>query len=286
MSITVHDIAANGFTFRCREAGPAGGEPVVLLHGFPETSHMWVELMPKLAEAGYRCLAPDQRGYSPGARPENVDAYLTDNLVEDVVALAEAAGFGPRYHLVGHDWGAGVGWRFVRNHPEKLASWTALSIPHPASYGRAFAEDPDQQQRSQYILFFQQPGAAEEMLLGDGAAALRQVWDKSSPEEVEEYLAILTAPGALTAALNWYRANFGGGALDPTANQFEVTTPTLTIWGNQDQAVGRATTLHHNEFMKGPNRWLELDAGHWLIQEKFETVSEEVLAHLRAHPVG
>ena len=284
MTITIRDIDANGFTFRCREAGPAGGEPVILLHGFPETSHMWVELLPRLAEAGYRCLAPDQRGYSPGARPLEVAEYGTDNLVADVAALAGAAGIAAPYHLVGHDWGAGVGWRFVASHADKLASWTALSIPHPGSYGRAYAEDPDQQQRSQYITFFQQPGAAEEMLLANDAAALKAVWDKSSPEEVEEYTSILTAPGALTSALNWYRANFGGGAQDPAASQFEVTTPTLTIWGNQDQAVGRATTLTHNNFMKGPNKWLELDAGHWLVQEKLDTVSSEILAHLKAHP--
>ena len=285
MTITTRELAANGFTFKCREAGPEGGEPVVLLHGFPETSHMWVELMPRLADAGYRCLAPDQRGYSPGARPTDVSAYSTDNLVADVVALAEAAGLQAPYHLIGHDWGAGVGWRFVAAHPDRLSSWTALSIPHPGSYGKAFAEDPDQQQRSQYILFFQQPGAAEEMLLANNAAALKAVWDKSSAEEVAEYTSVLTAPGALTAALNWYRANFGGGeGIDPAASQFEVTTPTLTIWGNQDQAVGRATTLNHNNYIKGPNRWLELDAGHWLVQEELDTVSGEILAHLKAHP--
>jgi len=285
MTVTIRDLQANGLTFRCREAGPPAGEPVLLLHGFPETSHMWTDLLPKLAAEGYHCLAPDQRGYSPGARPAEVEAYLTDNLVADALALAAAAGFGPRFHLVGHDWGAGVGWRLVRDHPGVVASWTALSIPHPASYGRAFAEDPDQQQRSQYILFFQQPGAAEEMLLANDAAALRQVWDRSSPEEVAEYMAVLTAPGALTAALNWYRANFGGGTLDPAANEFHVTVPTLTIWGNQDQAVGRATTLRHNDYIKGPNRWLELDAGHWLIQEKFDVVSGEILAHLRANTI-
>jgi pimeloyl-ACP methyl ester carboxylesterase len=97
---------------------------------------------------------------------------------------------------------------------------------------------------------------------------------------------VLTAPGALTSALNWYRANFGGGGTaGAEANQFEVTVPTLTIWGNQDQAVGRATTLKHNDYMKGPNKWLEMDAGHWLVQEKFAEVSSEILAHLKKHPV-
>src|SRR5574339_996924 len=106
--ITVADLHANGMTFRVRKAGDTG-EPVVLLHGFPETSHMWLQLIPKLVEAGYRCVAPDQRGYSPGARPADVEAYAYRALASDVFALADAAGF-DRFHLVGHDWGALVGW--------------------------------------------------------------------------------------------------------------------------------------------------------------------------------
>ena len=109
--IEVRDIAANGMMFRCRTDG-ATGEPVVLLHGFPETSHMWTALMPKLAAAGYRCLAPDQRGYSPGARPDDVEAYSYRNLASDIFALADAAGF-DCFHLVGHDWGGGFVARLV-----------------------------------------------------------------------------------------------------------------------------------------------------------------------------
>ncbi len=285
MGIEVREIQAQGMTFRCRVAGEAG-EPVILLHGFPETSHMWTGLVPRLVGAGYRCLAPDQRGYSPGARPEGVENYATDLLVDDVIALADASGFG-KFHLVAHDWGAGVGWRLVAAHPERVQSWSALSIPHPASYGRAFREDPEQQEKSQYILFFQQPGAAEEMMAANDWAAMRTVWDKSSPEEVAEYLATFTARGAMTAALNWYRAAFGSGAqADESASEFKVALPTLTLWGNQDQAVGRATTKTHNDYMTGYNRFVELDAGHWLVQEKFEDVEREVLAHLRANPLG
>ena len=284
MTITTRDITANGLTFRCREAG-TGGEPVVLLHGFPETSHSWLKLMPLLVENGYRCLAPDQRGYSPGARPEGVENYRTDLLVDDVMALADAAGF-DRFHLVAHDWGAGVGWRVVARYPERIASWTALSIPHPASYGRAFREDPDQQAKSQYILFFQEPGAAEAALLADNAAMLKTVWDKHDPEEVAEYLDTFTQPGAMTAALNWYRAAFGLEGGQGLGDEFTVGLPTLTIWGNQDMAVGRSTTLTHSQYMTGYNRFVELDAGHWLIQEKFPEVSAEILAHLKRFPIA
>lgn len=286
MTITIRNLEANGMTFRCREAGTRG-EPVLLLHGFPETSHMWTRLMPALVEAGYRCLAPDQRGYSAGARPEGIENYRTELLVSDALALMDAWGATGKFHLVAHDWGAGVGWRVVAGHPERIASWTSLSIPHPASYGRAFREDPEQQEKSQYILFFQEPGAAEAAMSADNWAMLRSVWDKSDAEEVAEYMDTFTRPGAMTAALNWYRAAFGGGTLqDDSANEFKVALPTLTIWGNQDQAVGRATTKSHNQYMTGYNRFVEMDAGHWLVQEKFEDVKGEVLAHLKRFPVA
>ncbi len=271
--------------FRCREAGPESGEPVVLLHGFPETSHMWIPVMERLAAEGYRCLAPDQRGYSPGARPEGKENYATETLAGDVVALADAVGFG-KFHLVGHDWGAGVGWRVVNLYPERVASWSALSIPHPGSYGRAFRDDPDQQQRSQYIILFQEPGVAEAAFEANDWAMLRGIWSASDEEERAEYVETFTQPGAMTAALNWYRAAFGGGELADDGGEFTVSLPTLTVWGNQDQAVGRSTTLHHNEFMTGYNRFVELDAGHWLIQEKPDEVMGEVLGHITKFPVA
>ena len=113
------EIQANGMTFTCRTAGPADGEPVILLHGFPETSHMWTALLPVLAEAGYHCIAPDQRGYSAGARPEGVDQYATTTLVSDVMAIADAAGF-DRFHLIGHDWGGFVAWAMPILHPDRV----------------------------------------------------------------------------------------------------------------------------------------------------------------------
>ncbi|MFN0095065.1 MAG: alpha/beta fold hydrolase [Dehalococcoidia bacterium] len=284
MATTVREVPINGMNFRIREAGMSG-EPVLLLHGFPETSRMWEQLMPKLAEAGYRCIAPDQRGYSPNARPEGVEPYKTENLVADAFAIADACGFGAKFHLVAHDWGAGVGWRMVKAHPERIASYTSMSIPHPASYGRAFRDDPDQQQRSQYIIFFQQPGAAEEMMLANDGAMLSTIWDKHTKEEVAELIAHFKAPGALTAAINWYRAAFGLQGGQDIEDEFTVTVPTLLIWGNQDQAVGPATVKTHDQYMKGPNKFVELTAGHWLVQEKFEDVLRETVAQLKGFPL-
>jgi pimeloyl-ACP methyl ester carboxylesterase len=281
--IEIRDIGANGMTFRCRVAGDAG-EPVILLHGFPETSHMWAGLMPRLAESGYRCLAPDQRGYSPGARPEGADYYRYIDTASDALALADAWG-AERFHLIGHDWGAACGWAVVALAPERVASWTALSVPHLAAFGGAIRNDPDQQQRSQYVTFFQQPGAAEELFAANDYAALRGIWNKSEPEELEEYLSVFTQPGALTAALNWYRGSRGLDPEDPDVAFGPVATPTLMIWGNEEVAIGRTAVTTATDYMTGPYRFVELDAGHWLAQEAPERVAEEVIAHLRANPL-
>jgi pimeloyl-ACP methyl ester carboxylesterase len=284
MAITIRDIAANGMTFRCREAGPKGGEPVILLHGFPETSHMWLPLLERLESEGYRCLAPDQRGYSPGARPEGIEHYRYQDMASDVIALADAVGF-DRFHLVGHDWGAGCGWAVVSLYPERVRSWSALSVPHVGAFGAAIRDDPDQQQRSQYITFFQQPGVAEAALSADNFAGLKNVWSASSAEEKAEYVSVFTQPGALTGALNWYRGSRGIDPDDPSVTFGDVTTPTLLIWGNQDTAIGRVGVEAGHAFMKGPFTFVELDAGHWLIQEQPERVTNGVLDHIRANPI-
>ena len=282
MTITTRDIAANRFTFHCRECGPEGGEPVILLHGFPESSRMWTPLLPVLAEAGYRVLAPDQRGYSPGARPEGIDNYRYANLASDVTALADAVGF-ERFHLVGHEWGAGAGWAVVARSPERIASWAALSVPHVAAFGRAIREDEDQAKRSTYITFFQQPGVAEAALSANDFEGLKNVWSASSEEEKAEYLALFSQPGALTAALNWYRGSRGIDPDDPEVRFGDVTTPTLLVWGNRDQAIGRKGVEDAAAYMKGPYKFVELDAGHWLIQEKPDEVIAEVTGHLKAN---
>ncbi len=281
MPTTICELAANGMTFRCRMAGEVG-EPVILLHGFPETSHMWVKLLGKLEASGFRCLAPDQRGYSPGARPEGKEHYTYRELAGDVFALADVWGV-ERFHLVGHDWGAGAGWAAVALHPGRIASWSALSVPHVAAFGRAIREDADQARRSQYITFFQEPGVAEAALSANGFAGLKNVWSASSEEERAEYLSVFSQPGALTGALNWYR---GSGGIQPDAMFGDVATPTLLVWGNQDSAIGRAGVEAGERYMKGPYRFVELDAGHWLIQEQFEAVSEAILGHLEANRMG
>ena len=283
MTVTVSDISANGFTFRCRTAG-ASGEPVILLHGFPETSHMWLPLLERLESEGYRALAPDQRGYSPGARPDGVAAYRYEELVADVMALADAQGFGD-FHLVGHDHGAGVGWTATDQYPSRIRSWSALSVPHIAAFGDAIRNDPDQQERSQYIGLFQQEGAAEAALMANDMERLKGVWSSSPSEQAAEYVEVLGADGALTAALNWYRGSLRLEGDDATNAVGDITTPTLMIWGNQDNAIGRRSNEEAAKYMKGPYKFVEVDAGHWLIQDEETRVLDEIVEHLRTNPI-
>jgi pimeloyl-ACP methyl ester carboxylesterase len=282
MPIEIRDVRANGFTFRCRLSGSAG-EPIILLHGFPETSDAWSELMNRLPRGRYRCLAPDQRGYSPGARPLEVDQYSLDRIAADVIALADELGF-QRFHLIGHDWGAAAGWTVVRDHAERVGSWTALSVPHVASYGAGF-DHPEQRDRAAYIKEFLEPGKGEEELSRNGFERLHRAWSQYCPEKTHEYESVFSQPGALTAALNWYRATFGDTSRRQRAFAgFDVHTPTLTLWGNGDPSVARPATLMEKDFMKGPYRFVELDAGHWLMHERPDDCIREITAHLSAHP--
>ena len=243
---------------------------------------MWSELLPVLAAAGYRVLAPDQRGYSPGARPGSAGDYQLAELVADVEALADALGF-ERFHLVGHDWGSAVGWALAGQSPQRLLSWTALSLPHLDAFAEAVNNDPDQQSRSGYMLFFQAPIIPELLLrwLLRSAESVRDMYDPSLPQaHLEEYVAVLAESGAMSAALNWYRAS---GLSAPPVSLGDIKTPTLLLWGSQDIAIGRSSVDATAAHMQGPYRLLILEAGHWLMQEATEPVITAILGHLRAN---
>jgi pimeloyl-ACP methyl ester carboxylesterase len=286
MSTTIREIDANGFTFRVREAGTSG-EPVILLHGFPETSHMWSDLMPRMESAGYRCLAPDQRGYSPGARPDGVEHYRYEDLTGDVIALANAWG-ADRFHLVGHDWGSLVGWSMVDRFPERVASWTSLSIPHPKAFASAVRDDPEEEPYRQLLQLFVTPGS-ETIAVANDAAMLRAAWKSSSPEEVAEYVSVLTQPGAMLGALNYYRASRAHKRLLEEGDPLTfgpVTTPTLFLWGKLDDYVRAMSVERGHEYIKGPYRFVEVECGHWMAQDKPAEIATEILAHLRANPIA
>lgn len=274
-------IAANGLEFRARVAGlDTDGPGLMLLHGFPETSAMYLPLIDAAATAGYRVVAFDQRGYSPGARPSDVDSYRVPALLADALAVADAVGF-DRFHVVAHDWGSAVGWAMVLEHPERVSSWTSLSIPHVAAFAAGLAADPDQRRRSRYMLFFRMPWLPELLFMFNRQALPRRGYAPMPDAAREEYLAVFAEPGAITAALNWYRAA-GRQSLELSIDP-HTAVPYLFIWGNQDPAVSRNSVNGQRPYITGPLREIELDAGHWLMEEETTTVVRAVLEHLQAN---
>ena len=269
-------IPLGDLTFDVSTGGPEGGPPVLLLHGFPENARMWDGVVPALHEAGLRTYAPDQRGYSPGARPTDVPAYAMDRLVGDVVGLLDALEL-PAVHLVGHDWGSIVGWHVAGRHPDRVLSWTAVAVPHPSAYAYALKHDRRQKLKSSYILAFQLPVVPEKVLLAGNAAVLRKMFDPLPGPARETFVRPMTEPGALTAALNWYRAM---GRHRP-ARLGPVTVPTTYVWGGKDVAVGRAAAEACARNVTGEFEFVELpDVSHWVPEQEPDTVARLILARV------
>ena len=274
-------LDVNAFRFDAIAAGDPKAPLVLFLHGWPSFADCWLDIMAPVASAGFRAVAVDQRGYSPGARPPEIADYAVDHLLQDIDGFARALAGDARFHLVGHDWGGLIAWPYAAHHPNRLASLTVLSTPHSKAFLEAMRDDPEQQRMSAYIGLFRQPGhVAEQALLKEGARKLRALYGGKCPEaEVEANVARLSAPGALTATLNWYRA------LDNKRLGAPVETPTLFIWGSADQALGRTAANATSKYVNAAYQFEALEsASHWLPEEAPEIVSRLLLAHLATFP--
>ena len=269
-------ITTSRGAFDALAAGPEGGRPVLLLHGFPESAAQWGHQLAALAAAGYRAVAIDQRGYSPGVRPAEVDAYGPDELIADVVAVADALAW-PRFDLVGHDWGSAVAWMTAAAHSGRLRTLTTISTPHGLAFRDALRGDPDQQARSAYFAVFRAPApAAERELLDQGG--LRRMFDGLPEARIDAYVERFSEPGALTAALNWYRA------MRRPAQAGPITTPTLYVWSTGDAFIGEAAARGVARYVEGPYRFEVLDGvSHWISEEAPEQLSALLLDHLAAY---
>ncbi|MGH9048696.1 MAG: alpha/beta fold hydrolase [Acidimicrobiia bacterium] len=271
------DVPVGPFTFTVRADGPTDGEPVLLLHGFPQTSYAWRYQLAALARAGYRAVAPDQRGYSPGARPADVSEYHPERLVEDVIGLADALG-ADRFHLVGHDFGGLVAWHTAARHADRLATLTVVSTPHPRAVARSILEGGEQREKSSYMLFFRSSDA-EPFFLDDDAAGLRDLFSSTGITDIDDYVAVLTQPGAMTAALNWYRAL----DRDVIERMGPITSPTLFAWSTDDPALGRVAAEETATHVEGPYRFEVLEGvGHFVPEEVPDALSRLVVDHVSA----
>jgi pimeloyl-ACP methyl ester carboxylesterase len=271
----------DGLVFTARVSGPEDGRAVLLLHGFPQTSRCWAAQLDALAGAGRRAVAFDQRGYSPGARPHDVAAYKPGALVDDVLRVADAIGV-ERFDLVGHDFGGMVAWMVAGHHPDRVRTLTVASTPHPAAFRASYKRSQDQSERSGYMRSFRaaERGEVEGQLLADDAAGLRAVYAGLEADAVEEYVRVLAGPGALVAAIDWYRSMSGSAsAATPPASM-----PTLYVWSDQDPALGRDAAEATAELVTGPYRFEVLEGvGHWIPELAADRFTPLLLDHLQAH---
>jgi pimeloyl-ACP methyl ester carboxylesterase len=277
---------APGLTFDVLVAGEQSAALVLLLHGFAESMHCWDAQLAALAAAGYRAVAPSQRGYSPGARPDTRDSanYHIERLMDDAMAIVAASGHGDRrFHLAGHDWGGSIAWALADRYPERLASLTVLSRPHPNAFNRALQmPDSDQAHRSRHHKAFLEPGAAD-LLLADDAKQLRERLAAAGvpAKAIAEHLLVLGNKAAMEAALTWYRAR---GAIRSPLGPIRV--PTLYIWGDADDTVGRIAAEGTQDFVAAPYRFEVLGGiSHFAADQAPDRVNELLLQHIASHSI-
>lgn len=268
------EITANGLRFYIVDEG--AGTPVVLLHGFPDTSHLWRYLIPELVAAGYRAIAPDLRGRGKSERPEHVEDYRLTNSVRDVAAIMDALGIA-RAHVVGHDWGAAVAWLFATLMPQRVDHLVAVSVPHPATRDRPTLEEL---QKGWYRLLFLFPGI-EPTLQQDDWYLMRTLIQDGG--DLQRYLEDLSQPGALAAALNWYRANISPERLNaPPAQLPPIQAPTLGIFSTGDLYLTEDAMRRSAEFVAGPWRYERIEGvSHWIPADASEQFNRLVLDFLR-----
>lgn len=282
--ITHRTVTANGMQLHVAEAGPTDGPLVVLLHGFPEFWFEWREQIGPLAEAGFRVVAPDQRGYNLSSKPKGVTAYRLDALATDIFALASALGR-QRFNLVGHDWGASVAWWMATTGAERLDRLAIMNAPHPAVWLDAMTRDPAQRKKSRYVQALRTPWLPELMVRLGGYRGLADAFANSARPEVfgddvmAAYREAWRQPGALTATLNWYRALFAQDLPVPLAGTLEV--PTLVLWGDQD-AFAEPALAEASAALCADARVVHFpEASHWLPHDEPEAVANALIGFLR-----
>jgi pimeloyl-ACP methyl ester carboxylesterase len=273
----------DGMEFQYVERGQSSGEPIVFLHGFPQDAWTWLPTMERLASAGYRVLALNQRGYSPAARPRSVAGYKLSELMSDASAFINGVAGAP-VHLVGHDLGAEIAWNIAAANPDLLRSLTIVSTPHPRALTRAFLTT-DQGLRSWYISFLQLPVIPETVFRArQGASGVKLLMRTGLPASfAERYVQrLLATPTALEGAINWYRAFPLTPRLALATPQ--VSTPTMYIWSSRDSVVTKTGAEHTAQYVDGPYDFRILEnVSHWVPEEAPDQLAELVAIHLRTH---
>jgi epoxide hydrolase 4 len=283
-SLRFSRYTTNGVTLHCAEAGPEDGRLVILLHGFPEFWYGWRYQIDALARAGYRVVAPDQRGYNKSTKPEGVAAYSIDTLAADVIGLADSLGR-TCFALAGHDWGGVVGWWAVSRYPDRIERFAALNAPHPMAGRDAVRNNPVQRKMSRYVGFFRLPWLPEFALRWENFKALTYAFRQSrrpdafSDADLAKYRAAWSEPRALTAMLNWYRAIAPKQV--PAEGPPRITVPVLVIWGVRDAYLVPELAEASAKFCTSASVASIDEATHWVQYDARERVNELLLAFLK-----
>ncbi|OZF00707.1 alpha/beta hydrolase [Rhodococcus sp. 15-2388-1-1a] len=271
----ITEYTHDGFVFDVLDQGPLDGPIVLLLHGFPERASSWSAVMAILNEHGYRTVAPDQRGYSPRARPKRRRDYRVGALVSDVAALMEV--IGRPVHLVGHDWGANIAWVTAGRHPRLVASLTAFSVPHPGAFMTGLLTSK-QILHSWYFTFFQLPTLPEKWMMRPGARA--EKWYEQSgmtEDDLERTKTEIVDYGALPFAVTWYR---GLPFSNPSIGRLRITVPTSMVWSDGDTFIGRSAVEGAQRYVDATYTLTVLpDVSHWIPTQAPDAAAAAILTN-------
>ena len=280
MTLTFEHLPTNGIRLHTALAGPEAGEPVFLLHGFPDAWFGWEAQIGALAEAGFRVVAPDQRGYNLSDKPKGVASYQMGTLVDDVLGLADLFGY-ERFCLAGHDLGAMVGWNLAIRHPERLRRLAIANVPHPAVMGAYLRSHPSQMRKSWYALFFQLPGLPERVVRANNWQLLISAMpDDLTETERDRYREAWSAPGAMTGMISWYRASLRSRRR--SEGTCPIRVPTLVVWGQQDPHLSYEMAPLSADLCQDCRLVTFDDASHWVLHDKPKEVSRLLIEHFSA----
>ena len=276
-------IATNGIRLHTALAGPEDGEPVILLHGFPDAWFGWEAQIGPLAEAGFRVIVPDQRGYNLSDKPEGVASYKMDHLVDDILGLADAFGYN-RFHLAGHDFGAMVSWNLARHYPARIKRLAIANVPHPRVMGSYLRTHPKQMLKSWYAFFFQIPVLPEwAVKLNNWRFLISAMPDNFTEEKRNRYRVAWEQPGAITGMINWYRATMRQRSQSTRSPKIQV--PTIILWGKQDPHISYEMAPMSVDLCDEGHLITFEDATHWVLHDEPEATSKHLIRHFSNKPI-
>lgn len=269
MSIKGQQIQVNDINLNVLVEGD--GDPVLLLHGFPDSNHLWRDVIPQLVQAGYQVIAPDQRGFGESDAPEGTENYDLELIAKDAIGVLDALDIN-KVKLVAHDWGAMIGWFLAGTYPERFENYTAISVGHPKAYASAGFE---QKKKGWYVLFFQLEGISETMVMANDWAIFRKT--VNDHPEIDHWIQDLSRPGRLTAGMNWYRANLQ----KLWQSDFpRVQIPVFGIWSTDDVALAEDQMIGSAAFVDAPWRYERLEEiSHWVPIDAPQALSDMLLAY-------